>query len=157
MVPATGYWSAPLGVTESHIQSSKSCKQGVPLPDYSAIPIPSTVKSYKVTATYNPKTYFFMARVSDAVSGKSLSPWQTYVSDAGNGARDLQRMFCAEGFIASNPESTTNSQIELGAEDDMPRAIEVMLQDDSSLQRVSFVCSRSTQPKNDDFRTLRNK
>ena len=142
-VPDTGYWSTSLGVTDAHIQPGSSCKPGQPLPDYSAIPIPSSVRSYKVAATYNPKTYDFSAQVHDA-SGKSLSPWQQYVSDLGNGARDLQRMFCAEGFHASAPKDALGQpDLQANVDPDFPGAIEVAIPIDSTVQ-VSFTCTRST-------------
>lgn len=146
MVPDTGYWSTPLGLIEPHIQPEKSCIQGKPLPDYSAISIPSTVENYQVTAIYDPSTYLFSANARDASTGKLLSPWQTYVTDSGNGARDLQRMFCAEGFTASQPKQVTQTQNEPTIDSDMPRAIDVLIADTSVVQ-VSFVCRRSHSMK----------
>lgn len=152
IVPVTGYWSTALAITEAHIQPAKNCKQGKPLPDYSAIPIPSGVRAYEVTASYDPSTYLFFARVHDALSGRLLSPWQSYISDSGNGARDLQRMFCAEGFTASQPKSITHLQIEPTVDSDMPRAIDVELEDNSHTLEVSFTCNRSHSAKTDRFR-----
>ncbi|MGC2163789.1 MAG: hypothetical protein WA634_17925 [Silvibacterium sp.] len=146
-VPDTGYWSVPLGITDAHIQPSKACKQGDPLPDYSAVPIPSSVQRYKVVATYNPKTFDFSAQVHDASSGKSLSPWQTYATDTGNGARDLQRMFCAEGFQTSAPKDALGQpDLQANIDPDDPQAIEVAIPTDATVQ-VSFICTRSRPSK----------
>lgn len=147
LLPATGYWSVPLGVVDARIRADKTCKQGQPLPDYSAIPIPSTLKRYKIIASYDPKTEIFSAQAYDISSGKSLSPWQAYASDSGNGGRDLQRMFCAEGFVASDPRDTNGkTSLQANADPDFPQAIEVELPNDSIVQ-VSFVCTRSARTK----------
>lgn len=146
-VPDTGYWSAPMGITNAHIHQDQTCKQGGPLPDYSAIPIPSTVQRYRVTANYNPKTLNFSAQARDAASGKSLSPWQTYATDVGNGARDLQRMYCAEGFLASDPKDAfAQPDLQAAVDSDFPQAIDVVLPNNSSVQ-VSFLCTRSARTK----------
>jgi hypothetical protein len=146
-VPGTGYWSTSLGITDAHIQPGSTCQQGKPLPDYSAIPIPSSVRSYKIVTTYDPKTFDFSAQVHDASTGKSLSPWQQYVSDVGNGARDLQRMYCAEGFLASDPrDALAKPDLQANIDPDSPQAIEVALPNDSIVQ-VSFVCTRSPSTK----------
>jgi hypothetical protein len=146
-VPDTGYGSTPLGITDARIQPSPACKPGDPLPDYSAIPIPSTLHRYKVVATYNPKTFDFSAQAFDASSGKSLSPWQTYATDTGNGARDLQRMFCADGFQASDPKDATGqSSLQANTDPDSPEAIEVAIPSDATVQ-LSFVCTRSASPE----------
>lgn len=145
-VPITGFWSVPLGITEAHIQPDKSCKPGQPLPDYSAVPIPSALHRYKVTASYDPKTEIFSAQAFDSL-GKPLSPWQAYASDSGNGARDLQRMFCADGFVASSPKDTHGQpSLQANADPDFPQAVEVAIANDSTVQ-VSFVCTRSASPK----------
>ncbi len=146
-VPDTGYWSTSLGVSDAHIQPGSACKQGDPLPDYSAIPVPSSVRSYKVAATYDPNTFDFSAQVHDAPSGKLLAPWQQYVSDVGNGARDLQRLYCAEGFVASNPKDALGQpDLQANIDPDSPDAIEVAIPNDSTVQ-MSFVCTRSSSPK----------
>ena len=146
-VPDTGYWSVPLGMTDAHIQADKTCKRGKPLSDYSSAPIPSTLHRYKVVATYNPKTFDFSAQVHDASSGQSLSPWQRYVSDAGNGGRDLQRMFCADGFLASDSRDALNQpDLQANVDPGLPQAIEVALPNESIVQ-VSFVCTRSASAK----------
>lgn len=146
-VPDTGYWSTPLGITDAHIQPGNTCQQDDPLPDYSAVPIPSTVQHYKVVATYNPKTFAFSAQAHDAASGKPLSPWQTYASDTGNGARDLQRMFCAEGFQASAPKDALGQpDLQANIDADDPQAIEVAIPSDATVQ-VAFVCTRSKPGK----------
>jgi hypothetical protein len=149
-VPDTGYWSATLGLTEAHIQPDPSCKPGQPLPDYSSTPLPSTLRRYKVVATYNPTTFdfsaqVFSAQVHDAASGPSLSPWQRYASDTGNGGRDLQRMFCADGFLASDPKDVLNRpDLQANVDPDSPQAIEVAIPSDAPVQ-VSFVCTRSAE------------
>ncbi|MGC1359865.1 MAG: hypothetical protein WA826_01705 [Silvibacterium sp.] len=146
-VPDTGYWSTSLGLTDAHIQPGSACQKGDPLPDYSAIPVPPSVYRYKVAATYNPKTEDFSAQVHDAASEKLLSPWQQYVSDVGNGARDLQRMYCAEGFVASAPKDALGQpDLQANIDPDSPDAIEVALPNDSTVQ-ISFVCTRSSPAK----------
>lgn len=143
-VPATGSWSTTLGISDALLQPNQSCKPGDPLPDYSAIPIPSAVRRYKVVATYNPKTFDFSAQAYDASSGKSLSPWQTYASDDGNGARDLQRMYCAEGFLASDPKDAhAQPDLQSNVDPDFPGAIEVAIPDDTTPVQLSFTCTRS--------------
>lgn len=143
-VPDTGYWFVPLGITDAHIQPDTTCKQGEPLPDYSSPPLPSTLHRYKVVATYNPTTFDFSAQVNDA-SGQPLSPWQRYVSDAGNGGRDLQRMYCADGFRASDPRDALNQpDLQANLDPDSPQAIEVAIPSDA-IVHVSFVCTRSTE------------
>jgi hypothetical protein len=147
-VPVTGYWSTSPGITDAHVQPDKSCKQSEPLPDYSAVPIPSAIRRYKVAATYDPKTLDFSAQARDASSGKSLSPWQTYASDAGNGARDLQRMYCAEGFQASDPRDASGQpSLQASVDPDFPQAIAVAIPDDSTQVQISFVCTRSASTK----------
>jgi hypothetical protein len=144
-VPATGYWSVQLGITDAHVQPDKACKQGDPLPDYSAVPIPSTLRRYKVVAIYNPKTLDFSAQAYDASSGKPLLPWQTYASDTGNGARDLQRMFCAEGFAASDPKDASGQpNLQANVDADFPQAIEVAIPDETTIVQISFVCARTS-------------
>ena len=146
-VPITGYWSTYLGVTDAHISPGSACKPGDPLPNYSAIPIPSTIKRYKVVATYNPKTFDFSAQAFDA-AGKPLSPWQTYATDTGNGARDLQRMFCADGFLASDPKDALGQpDLQANVDPDFPSAIEVAIPDDTTTVKVSFLCTRSLSAK----------
>ena len=146
-VPDTGYWTTSLGITDAQIKPGSACKPGDPLPDYSAVPISSTIKRYKVVATYNPKTFDFFAQAFDA-AGKPLSPWQTYATDTGNGARDLQRMFCADGFLASDPRDATGQpDLQANVDPDYPSAIEVALPNDSIVQ-LSFTCTRSSLPKN---------
>lgn len=146
-LPTTGYWSAPLGITDAHVQPGKTCKQGQPLPDYSAVPIPAAVRRYKVVASYDPKTEIFSAQAFDA-AGKPLSPWQAYTSDLGNGSRDLQRMFCADGFVASDPKDTSGQpDLQANVDPDL-RAIEVAIPNDSVVQ-VSFVCTRSASAKHE--------
>jgi hypothetical protein len=143
-VPITGYWSTPLGITDAHLQPGKSCKPGDPLPDYAAIPIPSTLRRYKVVAAYDPKTETFSAQAFDASTGKPLTPWQTYAADAGNGARDLQRMFCAEGFSASDPKDPTGqSSLQANVDPDFPDAIEVSIPDTTTTVNVTFTCTRA--------------
>lgn len=145
-VPATGYWSTSLGITDAHIQPGKDCKPGEPLPDYSAVPIASTLHRYKVVANYNPKSETFSAQAYDN-SGKPLSPWQRYASDAGNGGRDLQRMFCADDFLASDPRDASGQpSLQANVDPDFPGAIEVSLPNDLIVQ-VSFLCARSAAPK----------
>lgn len=141
--PDTGSWSVPLGITEAHVQPVKVCKLGEPLPDYSAVPIPSALDRYKVVASYDPRTFEFSAKAYDASSGKPLSPWQTYASDIGNGAHDLQRMFCADGFVASDPKDA-HGQPDLRANIDpgSPQALEVAILNDSIVE-LSFVCTLS--------------
>lgn len=151
LFPDTGYWSTMLAITGAHIQATKDCKQGKPLPDYSTIPIPPTLRIYKVTASYNPKTYLFSGHIHDASTGKLLAPWQTYVSDSGNGARDFQRMYCAEGYTASNPKSVTQMQNEPTIDNDMPRAIDVVVEDTNTVE-VSFECRRSHPVKTETSR-----
>ena len=144
-LPDTGYWSAQLGLTEAHIQPDNACKQGEPLPDYSAVPIPATLRRYRVVATYNPKTLDFSAQAFDTSSGKPLSPWQTYATDSGNGARDLQRMFCADGFLASDPKDAQGQpNLQANVDPDAPQAIEVAIPSDLVVQ-LSFVCTRTSQ------------
>ncbi|MFZ0664020.1 MAG: hypothetical protein WAM66_15130 [Acidobacteriaceae bacterium] len=153
-VPDTGYWSAPLGITDAHIRAAKTCKPGKPLPDYSTIPIPSALHRYKVAATYTPKTFTFSAQVHDASSGQSLSPWQRYASDTGNGGRDLQRMFCADGFLASDPKNALNQpDLQANVDPGLPQAIEVAIPSELIVQ-VSFVCTRSASAKNSERGTL---
>jgi hypothetical protein len=148
-VPDGGSWSTLLGITEAHIQPGPACKPGEPLPDYAAIPIPSTLHRYKVTATYNPKTETFSAQAFDASSGKSLSPWQRYASDTGNGGRDLQRMFCADGFSASNPKDAVNQpDLQANVDPDSSQAIEIAIPDDTTPVQVSFTCTRSASAGN---------
>jgi hypothetical protein len=143
-VPDTGYWSVPLGITDAHLQPDKSCKPGDPLPDYSAIPILSTLRRYKVVAAYDPKTETFSAQAFDASTGKPLSPWQTYATDTGNGSRDLQRMFCADGFSASDPKDPTGqSSLQANVDPDSPQAIEVAIPDATTTVNVTFLCTRS--------------
>jgi hypothetical protein len=147
-VPITGFWSTSPGITDARVQPDTSCKPGEPLPDYSAIPIPSTLRRYKVVASYDPKTLDFSAQAYDASSGKSLSPWQTYASDTGNGARDLQRMYCAEGFLASDPKDASGqSDLQAAVDSDFPQAIAVAIPDDSTQVQLSFICTRSTSAK----------
>lgn len=142
-VPATGYWSAQLGITDAHVQPDATCKLGEPLPDYSAVPIPATLHRYRIVASYDPKTETFSAQSYDTTSGKPLSPWQTYATDSGNGARDLQRMFCADGFVASDPKDAQGKpNLQANADPDFPQAIEVAIPNDSSVQ-LSFVCNRT--------------
>ena len=105
------------------------------------------MRSYKVAATYDPNTFDFSAQVHDAPSGKLLAPWQQYVSDVGNGARDLQRLYCAEGFVASNPKDALGQpDLQANIDPDSPDAIEVAIPNDSTVQ-MSFVCTRSSSPK----------
>ncbi|HEX4068356.1 MAG TPA: hypothetical protein VHZ09_20210 [Acidobacteriaceae bacterium] len=146
-VPDTGYWSTSLGITDAHLQPDQTCKQSAPFPDYSAIPVPSILRRYKITAAYDPKTFTFSAQAHDTSTGKLLSPSQTYASDRGNGARDLQRMFCAEGFLASDPTDTLGQpDLQANIDPDFPSAIEVAIPSDSVLQ-VSFVCTRASSTK----------
>ncbi len=142
-VPNTGYWSTPLGITDARIQPDKSCKPGDSLPDYSAIPIPFTLRKYKIVATYDPKTFDFSAQAFDP-SGKPLSPWEAYANDIGNGARDLQRMFCANGFSASDPKDASGQpSLQANVDPDDPSAVEVAIPDDTTPVHVSFTCTRS--------------
>lgn len=146
-VPDTGYWSTQLGLTDAHIQPGNSCKPREPLPDYSAVPTPPSLHRYKVAATYDPKTLDFSAQTSDAASGKPLSPWQTYASDAGNGGHDLQRMYCADGFVASDPKDANGQpSLQANIDPDSPQAIEVSIPSDS-IVKLSFTCTRSSSEK----------
>ncbi len=145
--PVTGFWSVPLGITDAHLRPVAACKPGQPLPDYSAIPIPASLHRYKVTAAFDPTTLTFSAQTTDATSGKPLTPWQTYATDLGNGARDLQRMFCANGFHASDPRDTHNQpDLQANVDPDFPAAIEVALPDTTTTVKLSFTCTRSASP-----------
>lgn len=142
-VPDTGYWTAPLGLTDAHLTPAYACKEGAPLPDYSAIPIPASLHRYKVAATYDPKTFTFSAQAHDDATGKPLSPWQTYASDAGNGARDLQRFACADGFIASNPaDAAGHPSLQASVDPDFASTIDVAIPSDAIVQ-LTFLCTRS--------------
>jgi len=142
-VPVAESGSTSLGITDAHIQPGKTCKPGQPLPDYSAIPIPPTLHQYKVTATYNPRTFDFSAQAHNGSSGQSLSPWQTYVSDLGNDSRDLQRMYCANGFEASAPKNALGQpDLQANVDPDDSQAIEVAIPTDATVQ-LSFLCTRS--------------
>jgi hypothetical protein len=142
MIPVTGYWSTPLGLTEASVKPKAGCTAGEAMPNYSKIQIPPAVTKYKVIAEYDPATTIFTAQAIDFPSGKPLEPWQAYTSDMGNGARDLQRIFCADGFVASSPQGEGNAKVSLGSADDMPGAIALELEDNSPRQEVRFTCTR---------------
>jgi hypothetical protein len=146
-VPDTGYWSTSLGMTHAHIQPGNACKPGQALPDYSAVPIPSALQRYKVIANYDPKTEIFSAKVYEAASDKPLTPWQRYATDSGNGGRDLQRMFCAADFLASNPVVVIPHGLQVDVDLDLPQAVDVVLENDSSVH-VSFTCARAVTERN---------
>lgn len=145
-LPDTGSWSTSPGLIDAHLQPSTTCKLGQPLPNYAAMPIPASLKQYKITATYNPKTFDFSAQVQDT-AGKPLNPWQQYVTDHGNGARDLQRMFCANGFAASDPKNALNQpDLQSNTDPDFPGAIQVTIPS-SAIVQLSFTCTRSASAK----------
>ena len=147
-IPATGYYTADLAILDAHLTPAPSCKQGSPLPDYSAVPIPASLHRYKVTASYDPKTFIFSAQARDAATGKPLTPWQTYTTDDGNGARDLQRMYCADGFAVSSPTDTAgHPSLQANVDPDFPVAIDVAIPSDATVQ-LSFTCTRSTAAQN---------
>lgn len=146
-IPERGPWYPPMELAGAHIQPGRSCKPGEPLPDYSAAPIPSTLRRYKVAARYNPKTFDFSAQVYDAFTGNPLSPWQRYATDVGNGGRDLQRMFCADGFEASDPQDSSGQpSLQANIDPDAPDAVEVAIPDATTIVQLSFTCTRSSLP-----------
>lgn len=143
-IPGSGPWYPAMEITDAHILPSSACKHGEPLPDYTTIPIPSALRRYKVVATYNPKTFQFSAQVYDAFTGNPLSPWQRYATDAGNGGRDLQRMFCAEGFEASDAQDSSGQpSLQANIDPDSADAVEVAIPDSSTVVQLSFVCTRT--------------
>ncbi|HTV07073.1 MAG TPA: hypothetical protein VME86_17015 [Acidobacteriaceae bacterium] len=145
--PDTGYWSVPLGIADAHLRPVAACKPGQPLPDYSAIPIPASLHRYKVTAAFDPGTLTFSAQATDLASGKPLTPWQTYATDLGNAARDLQRMFCANGFLASDPRDIHNQpSLQANVDPDSPQDIEVAIPSQATVH-LSFTCTRSNPGK----------
>lgn len=147
-IPGSGPWYPAMEITGARIQPASTCKLGEALPDYTAIPIPSSLRRYKVVATYNPKTFQFSAQVYDAFTGNPLSPWQRYATDAGNGGRDLQRMFCAEGFEASDAQDSSGQpSLQANIDPDSPDAVEVAIPDSSTMVQLSFTCTRSSLPK----------
>ena len=143
-IPGSGPWYPPMEITDAHLQPGNACKSGEPLPDYSAVPIPSILRRYKVVATYNPKTFDFSAQIYDAFTGKPLSPWQRYATDVGNAGRDLQRMFCADGFSASDPTDPSGQpSLQANVDPDSSDAVEVAIPDSTTIVHLSFVCTRT--------------
>jgi hypothetical protein len=144
MVPVTGYWTASLGMTEAQVKPETSCKSNTPLPNYASEPVPASLKVYRVTAIYEPKTTIFTAEAREIPSGKLLTPWQRYASDSGNGARDILRMSCADGFVASNPTGGSKLLFPLTTDDDL-NAIVLGLSDDSTKQQITYICTRQAK------------
>jgi len=141
-VPETGYYSTRLAMTVRQVTPVGSCDlKPVPVELRDTVAPKVDLQNYRVLGTY--QNQIFDALVTDLNTGNSLKGWRNYATVMENGAKDVFRVFCADGFVLEDSKSISGSGIQ--PEDlFIPRNGVTFL--DENGERVEFAMTCRRQP-----------
>jgi len=111
----TGYYSAPLAMSDARLSPDPSCHPSPVDPDLSIVSIPQDVRTYNVSITidYHGKGHVQVRVWRDQKKQIPLNPWQAYAHYLLTGGQDFIWFGCRAGFrlsrVALSPRSQTES------------------------------------------------
>jgi len=144
----TAYYATDMFIEDGNIKPDAGCHPAHIQPDLSKAPIPSELRTYKVTVTLNfADGSMPMSGAASSTDSRTneLTPWQAYVEPELNGGQDLLWVSCRDGFHLNDaftqiegkqakPENWLNKQTPGLSAPDKP-----------GLSSITITCVKSTK------------
>ncbi|MGC2639663.1 MAG: hypothetical protein WA294_20940 [Acidobacteriaceae bacterium] len=108
----TGYYSAPLAISDPVIEPLPGCHPQPLAPTQNSVPLPANLRSYSYSVVTNVPGNVPITGKAWRTEGKpgDLEPWSAYASFHLNGAEDFIWAVCRDGFTPLSASSTTKDE-----------------------------------------------